>query len=166
MLAINVSGVIIRQPVTTTFEIVIPDNIALTPDSGGQLISQPWDVDITVPLGDYNLHFTQAFYQQFMQDIVLIFTSEPAEWQNSRLLSNISIATIGGPNRENIPPEKAHYLANQLFLHLGDPQIGEVQPGVYKIQVKSINIKVSGTWRAVLTLPEISKSDSQSQRIR
>jgi hypothetical protein len=184
-LSLNIPAITYDQPVQGNFEVEVPVNPDLAersldyrwtnPDGSyqtspvQQLASDPWEVDIPLRFGDYQLHFDQARLVRPAPggDTLILHGEWLSGIDESRLPAGFHVAWITRPNGERVSTslaglgrEDATHVNIQSYreepgspweveLHLPvtDPSTGKLLPGRYRLEVDAASLVTPGPWK-------------------
>jgi hypothetical protein len=185
LLSLNIPAIAFDQPVQGSFEVEAPANLDLVERSLGyhwtnpdgsyqtfdvqQLASDPWDVDIPVRFGDYQLHFDQARLVRPGPggDTLILHGEWLSGIEASRLPAGFHVARVTRPNGEQastildesgkedtIPVYVQAYREEpggawkvELHLPVTDPRTGKLLPGRYRLEVDAASFVAPDPWK-------------------
>jgi hypothetical protein len=148
-------------PGTAAFDVVVPGGLSMTlggPDAPPWLVSAPWDVDVSLEIAGYRLHFAEARLEDLGGTTQLMLVSAPYESrQDGRWLYGLRLASVTAPDGRTVDLGSAHSGAGPevegstshravLAFDVVDPETRTVQPGRYHVELDGVDVAVHGPW--------------------
>ena len=166
-LTLDIPAVAVVEPALAAFDVTVPDEVrmALDADEAPWPTSEPWEVDISLEIANYRLHFTEAWLEELNGTTLLTLISEPYDVrQNQRWLFGLQIATVTAPDGREVDLETTYSIAGppreggaahrlQLSFDVIDPETLIVQPGRYHVEIDGVTVLVEGPWKPSWDLP-------------
>jgi hypothetical protein len=159
-LRLHVPAVEIALPAVAAFNVTVPEELTITLGANDVSwpASKPWEVDIPLRIGDYELHFSQARLEELNGTTLLTLTSDPYRpRKDDRWLSGLQLASVTAPDGRAVdltsafshagPGEEAGELYQVgLAFDVVDPGTGTVRPGCYHVKLDGVTVAVQGPW--------------------
>jgi len=167
-LTLHVPAVAVRQPTYTVFEVTVPEGVTttLSATDAPWPASEPWEIDIPVQIGAYDLRFTEAQLAEVNGTTTLMLTS----WvyrplRRDQWLAGFRFAVVTRPDGSRVkvpdpqttgpgapaygtagPVPDGSVHAATMRLDVADPQTGFVQPGRYHVEIDGVVVLREGPW--------------------
>lgn len=165
-LRLRVPAVEIALPAIAAFDVTVPEGLTMTLDANDvpRPASKPWEVDIPLRIGDYELHFSQARLEELNGTTLLSLTSDLYRpRKDDRWLSRLQLASVTAPDGRAVdltsafshagPGEEAGGLYQAgLAFDVVDPETRTVRPGRYHVKLDGVTVAVQGPWTLAWSL--------------
>ena len=159
-LRLHVPAVEIALPAIAAFDVTVPEGLTMTLDANDvpRPAGKPWEVDIPLRIGDYELHFSQAQLEELNGTTLLTLTSDPHRpRKDDRWLSGLQLASVTAPDGRAVDLTSAFSHAGSgeeagglhqagLAFDVVDPGTGTVRPGYYHVELDGVIVAVQGPW--------------------
>lgn len=174
-LTLHIPGLAVTQPATAAFDVTVPEGVTISLDAAHAPwpASEPWQIDIPVEIGAYDLRFSEAQLAEVNGTTTLMLRSEAYRpSRGDRWLAGFRFAAVTRPDGTGVrvPDPQASGLTGPTFgtagpvpngtshaatisLDVADPETGFVEPGRYHVEVDGVVVLREGPWELSWALP-------------
>jgi hypothetical protein len=174
-MTLEVPAMAVTEPASATFNVTLPEGMTPSLDATDAPwpASQPWEIDIPVQIGPYDLRFSKAQLAEVNGTMTLMLTSRAYRpSRRGQWLAGFRFAAVTRPDgrRVTVPAPQALGLAGPAYgtagpvpdggvhaatirLDVANPNTGFVQPGRYHVEVDGLVVLRKGPWELSWDLP-------------